>query len=267
MQSDMFCRLNLKAEMAVLDLAAAVWNRALGIAPGHQPVALVLEGTWWRERATHKRLARLTDVQETAFPDIFLGRHHGLVVAYCCAYGAARAVEPAQIFAQMGTPLVIQIGTCGAMDAGLATGTVMVPDTVAARDGLSHLYGAGPTVALDPCWSARARALLAVRAVPFSDGFHLTWPSLFAQSDAMSDGWAAEGLRTVDMETSAIAAVAQHFGVRAIAMLTVWDALSEGKSFLDPLLPQQSTALAAADDAIFDVALDLAAEVGRSQAA
>ena len=253
--------------MAVLDLAAAVWHGALGIAPGQAPVALVLEGTWWRDRATRKRLARLTDVQETAFPDMFLGHHNGGRIAYCCAYGAARAVEPAQIFAQMGTPLIIQIGTCGAMDATLATGTVMVPDTVAARDGLSHLYGAGPVVALDPHWSARARALLAGRALPFARGAHLTWPSLFAQSDAMCDNWSAEGLRTVDMETSAVAAVALHFGVRAIALLTVWDALSEGKSFLDPLSPRQSMALAAADDAIFDVALDLAIEVGLSHAA
>ena len=121
--------------MAILDLGPSVWHDALGIAQGQAPVALILEGTWWRERATKTRLARLTDVRETGFPDMFLGRWKGVSIAYCCAYGAARAVEPAHIFAQMGTPLLIQIGTCGSMDGSLQTGMVMAPDAAGGDGG------------------------------------------------------------------------------------------------------------------------------------
>ena len=246
--------------MAILDLGPSVWHDALGIAQGQAPVALILEGTWWRERATKTRLARLTDVRETGFPDMFLGRWKGVSIAYCCAYGAARAVEPAHIFAQIGTPLLIQIGTCGAMDAGLLTGTVMVPDTVCGRDGVSRLYHPAPVLMLDTTGSAAARAGLMQRGVTVANGAHLTWPSLFAQSDDICSGWAAEGLRTVDMEAAAVAAVATRFGRRAVALLTVWDALAEGKSFLDPLSDVQSQALARSDTLIFDAALDLAVE-------
>lgn len=252
--------------MAILDLASSVWNDALGVPPGQAPAALIVEGTWWRERATTARLARLTGVRETAFPEMYLGRWNGVQVAYCCAYGAARAVEPAHVFAQMGTPLLIQIGTCGAMDGSLATGTVMVPDTVCGRDGVSAHYHAHSVLTLDAAASTRARAGLVQQGVPVAGGAHLTWSSLFAQSDAICAGWAAEGLRTVDMEAAAVAAVAARFGRRAVALLTVWDALAEGKSFLDPLTPEQSRSLSRADALIFDVALDLAAQVALSRA-
>jgi purine-nucleoside phosphorylase len=257
--------------MAILDLGPQAWRDALGISPGQEPVALILEGTWWRERATKARLALLQDVRDTAFPEMYLGRWNGLTIAYCCAYGAARAVEPAHVFAQMGTPLLIQIGTCGAMDGGLATGTVMVPDTALGRDGVSaHYHGDGalaPKMDLDLARSARARVLLGQRGVPVAGGAHLTWTSLFAQTDALCAGWAAEGLRTVDMETAAVAAVAARFGRRAVALLTVWDALAAGKTFLEPLTSTQAQALALADKVIFDVALDLAAETALARAA
>ena len=246
--------------MAILDLSPDVWHDALRLAPGQSPHVLILEGTWWREKATRDRLARLSDVRETAFPEMYLGRWNGLGVAYCCAYGAARAVEPAHVFAAMGTPLVIQIGTCGAMDGTLATGTVMVPDTGLGRDGVTRHYQAGEAVSFDPAASGRARALLAARGIPAAGGAHLTWSSLFAQSDRVCAAWAAEGLRTVDMEAAAVAAVAHRFGRRAVALLTVWDALAEGRSFLDPLEAAQSQALARANTEIFDVALDLAKE-------
>ncbi len=251
--------------MAILDLPSDCWHSALGIAKGQQPTALVLEGTWWRERATRNRLACLSDVRETAFPDIFIGRHGNFEVAYCCAYGAARAVEPAHIFAQMGTPLLIQIGTCGAVDAALETGTVMVPDRVIGRDGVSQHYAATNGIMLDAANSVLARKILDRNAVPATNGLHLTWPSLFAQSDAMCAEWANEGVRTVDMETAAVAAVAHRFGASAVATLTVWDALSAGKSFLDPLTAAQSAALAKADTLVFDVALELAAQVEQAR--
>ncbi len=104
--------------MAILDHSDQIWRDALGMPEGQEPVALILEGTWWRETATAARLALLEDVRELEFPDMFVGTWHGLSIAYCCAYGAARAVEPAHIFAQMGTPVLIQIGTCGTFGYG-----------------------------------------------------------------------------------------------------------------------------------------------------
>lgn len=253
--------------MAILDLSADVWRDALNMPLGQEPDILILEGTWWRETAVRTRCSHLTMVREMAFPDMFIGHFGAAKVAYCCAYGAARAVEPAHVFAQMGTPLIVQIGTCGALRLDLSAGAVMVPDKVAAKDGVAHLYSGSDVLTLDPAWSDRARRVLTDLNIPAVRGSHLTWPSLFAQSDAMCAAWTAQGFASVDMETSAVAAVAQHFGVAMIALLSVWDALPEGRTFLDPLAPAAATALARANDAVFTVALCLAEEVVSRRAA
>jgi purine-nucleoside phosphorylase len=253
--------------MAILDLQAEIWRRALNLPVGQEPDVLILEGTWWREKATERRLSHLTEVTETAFPDIFIGRFAAARVAYCCAYGAARAVEPAHIFAQMGTPLVIQIGTCGALVPGLSAGTVTIPARVVARDGVSLHYDASHVLEMDVAWGDLARQRLAAMGIRIADGLHLTWPSLFAQSDAMCATWTREGIATVDMETSAVAAVAQRFGAAAVALLSVWDALPEGKTFLDPLDPAATASLERSNDAVFTVALHLAEEVASRRAA
>ena len=115
---------------------------------------------------------------ELAFPDRFVGQAGRAKVAYRCPCRAARAVEPAHLFAQMGTPLIEQIGTRGALDPARIAGDVMVPDRVLdrvlARDGLSHLYGAPDVVTPDAAWSDRARPLLADLGIPAVRGSHLT---------------------------------------------------------------------------------------------
>lgn len=253
--------------MAVLDETARVWRDALKMEAGQEPAALILEGTWWRAAAEKSRLALLDNVHETSFPDIYIGQWQGVRIAYCCAYGAARAVEPAHIFAQMGTPLLIQLGTCGAFVPNARPGSVMLPETCAAFDGVSQHYGCGPEIEMDRAWVDQAQHMLANENLQTMRGRHLTWPSLFAQSDEMCRDWAQQGLLTVDMETSVVGAVAQKFGVSAVSMLSVWDALSEGKTFLDPLPTKQAAELSRANTKIFDVALQLAMKASLRRAA
>ncbi|MEM7613709.1 MAG: hypothetical protein AAF245_01610 [Pseudomonadota bacterium] len=248
--------------MAILDYQPDVWREALDMPQGTEPSALILEGTWWREVAVSTRLAHLENVRELAFPDMFLGTWNGATIAYCCAYGAARAVEPVHIFAQLGTPLMVQIGTCGTLDVAASSGMVVLPEECHARDGISQIYGAGAVVRTDPGWVARAEALLRGQQVETTRGQHLTWPSLFAQSDQICAGWMAEGLLSVDMETSAVVAVADHFGAAAVSLLSVWDALPHGRTFMDPLEPAEAAALKRSNEIVFDVALHLAREAG-----
>ncbi|MGQ0564204.1 MAG: phosphorylase family protein [Gemmobacter sp.] len=249
--------------MAVLDFKADRWREALDIGQDEVPDALILEGTWWWRQAKERRLSHLTGVQEAAFPDIYFGRFGDARVAYCCAYGAARAAEPAHVFAQLGTPLIVQIGTCGAVTPAFRAGSVAVPGSALAREGVSQTYLEGDAFALDAGWSDQARGALVARGIPAMDSRHLTWTTLFAQSDALCADWAREGVETVDMETATVAAVAARFGVAALSMLAVWDLLADGKTFLDPMTPMAETALAAANDATWSVALEMATLVAQ----
>ncbi len=243
--------------MAILDNSDQIWRAALGMPKGQEPDALILEGTWWRETATAARLAHLDNVHELPFPDMFVGTWHGLTIAYCCAYGAARAVEPAHIFAQMGTPLLIQIGTCGTLNMDVSTGMVALPETVAARDGVSQHYGAGEVVFTAPDLVDLAQERLVKRAVNTARTKHLTWPSLFAQSDQMCADWTQEGLISIDMETSAVIAAADRYGARTLSMLSVWDALPHGRTFMDPLEPDDAARLTRSNEIVFEVALEV----------
>lgn len=246
--------------MAILDYSDTIWREALDMPSGQEPAALILEGTWWRQTATQARLARMENVRELPFPDMFTGQYQGQTVAYCCAYGAARAVEPAHIFAQIGTRTLIQIGTCGALEAGAVPGMVALPERCAARDGVSQHYGANAYVETSPALVDMAEARLNLRAVTTRRTRHLTWPSLFAQSDRMCAGWTEEGFDSVDMETSAVIAVGNRFGAGSLSMLSIWDALPHGRTFMDPLAPEDAARLSRSNEIVFDVALDIAVQ-------
>ena len=59
------------------------------------------------------------------------------------------------------------------------------------------------------------------------------------------------------METATTLAVATHFGVPSVSMLVAWDDLLAGRTFLDPLPDSSARAFEKADEAVFDVALQL----------
>ncbi len=102
-----------------------------------------------------------------------------------------------------------------------------------------------------------AQERLVKRAVNTARTKHLTWPSLFAQSDQMCADWTQEGLISIDMETSAVIAAADRYGARTLSMLSVWDALPHGRTFMDPLEPDDAARLTRSNEIVFEVALEV----------
>jgi len=242
---------------SILDMAAGEWQRALELSDDDLPVAVISEGSWWREQRTSWRLAELDDVRELKCPDMFLGYRRGKPVVYSCAYGAPRAVEVAHIFGSLGAKLAVQIGTCGGLQSGLNPGDIVVPSTAVCREGIAAVYGFPDTVSADAVWSNKARSMLVDRDRVVRDGTHLTWYSIFAQDGAMVRSWYDSGYLSVDMETATTFAVAGYFGMASVSMLVVWDELLKGRSFLDPLEPDDQKSLDLSNKAVFDVALEL----------
>ena len=228
------------------------WLELLGLAEAEVPQLLVLEGTWWRQRALDTRLPSLTDVRETGMPDLWWGRSAGVPVAYCPAYGAARAVEPVHVLATCGTPRVVQIGSCGGF--GLATGTVVVSTAATIGEGASAYYGGRGVSRPTPDLVRRAAG--AFGGVPVVTGPTVSTDALLAQPLDLQQRWAAAGHVGVDMETSAVFSAAAHLGVEAVSLLFVWDELP-GRSWTDPFSPAEAAAQARANAATWDVALGL----------
>lgn len=245
-----------------MEITKAEWLAALEITATDVPPAVIVEGSWWRQQRTDWRLSYLTDVEELRFPDIFMGDWKGLRVAFCCAYGAPRAVEIIHLFSLIGAKLAIQIGTCGGLQPGLNPGDIIVPTVAIARDGVAQLYAGQDEIMSDPRWSGLARGALIERGIAVQQGRHLTWPSIFAQDRRLIESWRRAGYVSVDMETATTLATASYFDVPAVSMLAVWDDLIHGRSFLDPLSADEQTALDTSNQAVYEVALQLVEMIG-----
>jgi uridine phosphorylase len=246
------------------DVDGAAWRAQLGLAEEESPVAVIVEGTWWREAHTRRRLDGLDSVRELGVPDVFLGRWNGHAVLYACPYGAPRTAEIIHIAALVGVGLAVQIGSCGVIGAGVRPGDVIVPSRTLGLDGVAPHYVASGLIASSEPWSVRAAEELERRGIRTQPGPSVTWPTLFNQPVARVREWQDEGYLGVDMETATTLAVAAYFGVAAISMLVAWDEVLSGRSFLDPLPDDQAAAFARSEDAIFEVALRLAEEVAEA---
>jgi purine-nucleoside phosphorylase len=246
---------------SLMDLTATDWLQALELSESEIPDIVIVEGTWWREQRTRWRLGYLSDVRELKFPDIFWGRWQDKTVAFCVAYGAARTVEIIHLFGILGTKLAIQIGTCGGLQSHLRPGHIILPQVAICREGVAHIYGAFDSVLGSAEWIERAQLLLTERGHQTHTGTHLTWSTLFGQDGNMVETWHRAGYLSVDMETATTFAVAGYYQVPAVSMLVIWDDLTRNRSFLDPLTEEELAALNRSNEAVFEVALELAVQL------
>jgi len=233
------------------------WMDLLGLEEHEVPRLLVLEGTWWRQEALDKRLPALTDVRELGAPDFWHGWHGEIPVVYVPAYGAARAVEPVHILGTCGTPVVVQIGSCGGLQPSLRTGDIVLSEMATIGEGASQYYGGKGAAPANLGKVTRAASLLATRGIYAHRGPTVTTDALLAQPDALVEKWARAGHLGVDMETSAVFSCALSLGMRAASLLYVWDELPR-RSWTNPFSPQEEQAHENASAAIYEVALALA---------
>jgi uridine phosphorylase len=231
---------------------------AVGIAEEEVPDAVIVEGSWWLRDRNRVRLQQLEAVRELAFPEMYFGRFRGRPVVYSCVYGAPRAVEPVHVFGAIGSPLLFQIGSCGALDPTVRTGDIVLPDPAAIGEGASQYYQPGATTSqADVGLLEAARSAFTARGFTVHVGPHLTTSALFAQPPETVARWSAAGYLAVDMETSAVFTVARRFGLRAVSLLFAWDELLDGRTFLDPYSEEERARQDTANGAIFEVALEL----------
>jgi len=235
------------------------WCQALGLDEADIPELVVLEGSWWRQERTAQRLAALTDVRELRFPDFHLGRRpgDGMSVLYSCIYGAPRAVEPVHVFGELGTPVVVQIGSCGSLQPQVRTGDVVLAESAAIGEGASQYYGGVATSDATTDLVDLAEAEFAALGFRVHRGAHVTTSALFAQPPERVSGWKEAGYLAVDMETSAVFSAARFFGMKAVSLLFVWDELLAGRSFLHSYTEAEHAAQLRANAALMDVALNM----------
>jgi purine-nucleoside phosphorylase len=138
--------------------------------------------------------------------------------------GPSAAIVCEELIA-LGARRLVRIGTCAAVDDGLALGSLIAPEKVLALDGASAALGAGMSLAPDPGMFAR---LVAVGAAP----------ATVASQDLFYDrreAPPAPGAVAVELETAAVLGVAARHELPAACVLGVARrAGMNGAARLDP---------------------------------
>ena len=215
------------------DLTRSDWLGFLELVEERIPSVLILRGTRNLRRHYDGYATRFDDVlavgsPNALFEDLFLGRHGGVNVGYASVYGGPMASEICHVFGVLGTPLVIQVGVCGALGDGIGAGDLIVATEAGCGDGASHCYLPGrERVAATPELVSAVTAMPDL-GVPVHAGPIWTTAALLAEGAAEITLWHGEGYLAADMETAAAYAVAEHFGMRRVSVLSVFDNPREG---------------------------------------
>jgi len=221
------------------DLTRADWLAALSLSPDRIPAALVLRGTRNLKRHYAGHVALLSDVIEVGSPnalfeDVCAGRLGGVDVAYASVYGGPMASEITHVFGVLGTPLVVQTGVCGALADGIGAGDLVIATAAGCGDGASACYlpGVGRIDATaDLVANIRETTVL---PEPIRAHAGPVWSTAALLAEGMDDleRWHGDGYLAVDMETAATFAVAETFGMRRVALLSVYDNPRAGEHLL-----------------------------------
>lgn len=207
------------------DLTREDWLKALQLPPEWAPQAVWLRGTrnlgpQLQEHRRHfQELAPLT-IPNGIFEDFFIGRMEGSPVAFASVYGAAMASEIVHLCALLGARLVLLTGCCGALAEEFKIGDLLVATEAECGDGTSTLY-------LPGCQRLKAR--IYGRDMTPKEGGQLhfapvhTTAALLAESRASLTECQGRGIWGVDLETAAVYAVAEKFGMDRVAVLYGFD--------------------------------------------
>jgi uridine phosphorylase len=120
----------------------------------------------------------------------------------------------------LGLRRAIRVGTCGALDPGLALSDLVIADAALACDGTSRALGAGERVAADP---ALVAALRAAAGPDTRAGTVVTSDVFYERDPGRAGAWAGQGALAVEMEAAALMRVGELRGIAVACLLAVTD--------------------------------------------
>ncbi|MHB1987036.1 MAG: nucleoside phosphorylase [Acidimicrobiales bacterium] len=149
------------------------------------------------------------------------------IVFYQAGLGSPLAASFLEEMIDYGCHNVVACGGCGALDSSLALGHVVVVDEALRDEGTSYHYlPASRTVPADPMVVRVLEAVLARAGVPHVTGKTWTTDAIYRETRGKVATRREEGCLTVEMEASALFAVAQFRRIRFGQLLYAGDSLA-----------------------------------------
>jgi DeoD family purine-nucleoside phosphorylase len=144
--------------------------------------------------------------------------------------GPSAAIVIAELV-ELGARRLLRVGTCGALQPGLALGDLLVVTEAMAADGASRALGARERVAASQALLEAVAASLTVE-----DRVHsgpVVSSDLFYDQRALEREWSAAGAMAIEMEAATLFALAATSEFEAGALLAVSDLVLPSRARID----------------------------------
>ncbi|MGN0539442.1 MAG: nucleoside phosphorylase [Candidatus Fimenecus sp.] len=138
-------------------------------------------------------------------------------------YGSPAAVDTLETVKSMGVKRIIVVGMCGGFSENINVGDVVVPSKVLSEEGTSRHYFKDIEFA-EPNFELlnEAKLFFADKFTTLIDGT-VTSDAVYRQTFAKESYWRENGCVGVDMEASALLAIARYYHMPAVAVLLCSD--------------------------------------------
>jgi uridine phosphorylase len=162
--------------------------------------------------------------------DLFaLKKTHAMVLTNF-GLGAPLMAGLAEEFIAWGAKRLVSISMCGGLQSNLGAGDIVVCSRALRDEGTSHHYLPSDTfVSASQALVSSLEASLAKRSVRFQSGATWTTDATFRETEAEVRHYQGMDIKTVEMETAGLFAVAQVRGAEAVSVFVVGDSLADGE--------------------------------------
>jgi purine-nucleoside phosphorylase len=147
--------------------------------------------------------------------------------------GGPSAAIVLQELAELGVERAIRVGTCGALDADLGHGALIVAGCALAEDGASRALGAGEVAEPDPELTGRVAGALEGAPSPVrivtTDLFYDHGEDDAGPPRARAEAWLRQGALAVEMEAATLFTLGGRLGVATACLLAVSDTFEAGE--------------------------------------
>ncbi len=141
------------------------------------------------------------------------------------ALGAPQAVLILEKLIALGGRTFFAFGWCGSLQPELTIGQIIIPHRAVSEEGTSRHYPLDGEAAASPALAAVLEQALARAGVPYAAGPVWTTDAPYRETIKQVAQFQEQGVLAVDMEASALFAVAAFRGVELAAMMVVSDEL------------------------------------------
>ncbi len=174
-------------------------------------------------------------IEDKFFEDIKSFVINGKRIWFDVVYGSAYLTEVIHFASMLGSKANILLGTCGALKSDLKYGDIIVPYASYGNESSTRMYQRENDINLHESnkeLCSRIKKEILQREI-IDEGKLMTVQAMFAETKEDVELWSRQGYSGIDMESSTMFAVSNHFNVPSAALLFFSDNLVNNQLVTD----------------------------------